>query len=105
MIDLPLPDPDVLARRREIANALARLVPDGVVADETTLTAFDGDALTAYRQIPLVCVLPRNADEVSAGESRFVAGDFDVSHHRRHKIKNAPRSTVTLPSPGVWQET
>ena len=41
-----------------------------------------------------------NADEVSAGESRFVAGDFDVSHHRRHKIKNAPRSTVNLSSPG-----
>ncbi len=28
--------------------------------------AFDGDALTAYRQKPLVTVLPRTADEVSA---------------------------------------
>jgi glycolate oxidase len=91
MIDLPLPDPDVLARRREIANALARLVPDGVVADETTLTAFDGDALTAYRQIPLVCVLPRNADEVSA-VLRYAADE---------KLKIVPRGAGTSLSGGA----
>jgi len=91
MIDLPLPDPDVLARRREIANALARLVPDGVVADETTLTAFDGDALTAYRQIPLVCVLPRNADEVSAV----------LRYATEEKLKIVPRGAGTSLSGGA----
>jgi glycolate oxidase len=59
-------DPDILARRRDIVAALRRIVPDGVVADEAGLAAFDGDALTAYRQKALVCVLPRTKDEVSA---------------------------------------
>jgi glycolate oxidase len=59
-------DPSILARRTDIVAALRRIVPDGVVADEAGLTAFDGDALTAYRQKALVCVLPRTKDEVSA---------------------------------------
>ena len=60
------PDTKILARRGEIVAALKRIVPDGVVADREGLAAYDGDALTAYRQSPLVCVLPRTKDEVSA---------------------------------------
>jgi hypothetical protein len=41
-------------------------VPDGVVSDAAGLAAFDGDALSAYRQTPLVCVLPRDREQVSA---------------------------------------
>ncbi len=41
-------------------------MPDGVVSDSASLAAFDGDALTAYRQKPLVTVLPRDADQVAA---------------------------------------
>ncbi|MGH6871120.1 MAG: FAD-linked oxidase C-terminal domain-containing protein [Rhizomicrobium sp.] len=59
-------DPAILARRASIVAALRRIVPDGVVADEAGLAAYDGDALTAYRQAPLVCVLPRTREEVSA---------------------------------------
>jgi glycolate oxidase len=62
----PEADASVLARRSEIVAALRRIVPDGVVADESGLAAFDGDALTAYRQKALVCVLPRTKDEISA---------------------------------------
>ena len=60
------PDPDILAHAGDIAAALRVLVPDGVVSDAASLAAFDGDALTAYRQTPLVTVLPRNAEEVAA---------------------------------------
>jgi glycolate oxidase len=59
-------DPAILARRTDIVAALRRIVPDGVVADEAGLAAFDGDALTAYRQKALVCVLPRTKDEISS---------------------------------------
>ena len=59
-------DPDILSRRGDIVARLTRLVPGGVVAGESGLAAFDGDALTAYRQKALVCVLPRSKDEVSA---------------------------------------
>jgi glycolate oxidase len=60
------PDKDILSRRADIVAALRRIVPDGVVADDSGLAAFNGDALTAYRRKPLVCVLPKTKDEVSA---------------------------------------
>ncbi len=59
-------DPAILARRAAIVAALRAIVPDGVVADDAGLGAFDGDALTAYRQKALVCVLPRTKEQVSA---------------------------------------
>ncbi len=61
---LSQPDPSILARRKEILRALERVVPGEVIADKASLAAFDGDALTAYRQAPLACVLPRTKDEV-----------------------------------------
>src|SRR3954463_6578778 len=66
MITLPPPDQRTLSRRAEIASAMKRIVPDGVIGDEATLTAFDCDALTAYRQRPLLCVLPQTAEQASA---------------------------------------
>ncbi len=41
-------------------------MPDGVVADPSGLSTFDCDALSTYRQQPLVCVLPANREQVSA---------------------------------------
>ena len=40
-------------------------MPDGVVADKSGLATFDADALSAYHQMPLVCVLPSNRQQVS----------------------------------------
>jgi glycolate oxidase len=65
MLELAQPDPQILARRPEIARAMREIVPDGTIADDETLTAYDGDALTAYHQRPLVCVLPEDTDQVS----------------------------------------
>jgi glycolate oxidase len=65
-LHLASPDQDILSRRAEIVARLRVLVPDGVVADAAGLAAFDGDALTAYRQMPLVCVLPKTKEQVSA---------------------------------------
>ncbi len=66
----------ILARRHAIVAGLLAIVPDGVVSDRSGLTAFDGDALGAYRQAPLVCVLPRTKAQV-AGILKF-AGDNGV---------------------------
>ncbi|PLK26744.1 FAD-linked oxidase C-terminal domain-containing protein [Novosphingobium sp. TH158] len=61
--------PDVcratIARRLEIAAELRRIVPDGVICTETELKAYESDGLTAYRQPPLVVVLPQNTEQVS----------------------------------------
>jgi glycolate oxidase len=66
MLHISPPDPDILNRRDKIVAALKRIVPDGVVSENAGLAAYDGDALTAYRQSPLVCVLPKTKEEVSA---------------------------------------
>src|SRR3954471_16508840 len=62
---LPPTGPKIAARRAEIIERLRAIVPDGVVADESGLATFDADALSAYHQTPLVCVLPSNREQVS----------------------------------------
>jgi glycolate oxidase len=59
-------DSAILDRRADIVASLKRLVTDGVVSEPAGLKAFDSDAMAAYRQSPLVCVLPRTKEEVSA---------------------------------------
>ena len=64
---MPLPDPRVLARRRDIAGKLRAILPENCVITETDgMRPYETDALTAYRQIPMVVVLPRTTAEVSA---------------------------------------
>jgi glycolate oxidase len=66
-IAFPTPDPRILARRGEIIAGLAALVaPDCLVTSEDERRAFETDALTAYRRMPLAVVLPRNTEEVAA---------------------------------------
>ena len=65
-LKLPLPDGAIIARRAEIVAALCRLLPDGVVSEPAGLAAYDGDALSAYRQTPLVCLLPKTKEHVAA---------------------------------------
>ncbi|HWU26879.1 MAG TPA: FAD-linked oxidase C-terminal domain-containing protein [Rhizomicrobium sp.] len=88
---LPEPDSAILARRAEIVAALEQLVPGGVIHEPAGLAAYDGDALPAYRQTPLVCVLPGSKDEVSA-VLRFAAAE---------KIPLVPRGAGTSLSGGA----
>jgi glycolate oxidase len=63
---MPVPDPAILARRDELLARLREAVPGGVIEDEASRRAYDQDALTAYRQLPLVVVLPSNTQQVAA---------------------------------------
>ncbi len=66
-IAFPPPDPAILARRDEIIAGLAALVPDEcLVTSDNERRAYETDALTAYRRVPLAVVLPRSTEEVSA---------------------------------------
>ena len=63
---MPKPDDVVIARRAEITKAMQAIVPgEGVIFDETELRAFECDGLMAYRQLPMIVVLPENAEQVS----------------------------------------
>ena len=64
---MPIPDAAVVSRRAEIAAALRSRLPRAIVIDGAAgLSAFESDGLTAYRQQPLIAVLPADRDEVSA---------------------------------------
>lgn len=63
---MPDPDQTILARRAEIVEALRRLVPgNGVIAERAGMSVYECDGLTAYRQMPLVVVLPETVEQVS----------------------------------------
>ena len=59
LVALPEPDHAIVARRDAIVADLRRLVgAEAVIADEDGRRAYETDALTAYRQMPLAVVLP-----------------------------------------------
>ena len=65
-MQMPEPDRDVIARRAEIIAAMRAIVPgEGVIADDAMLKAFECDGLMAYRQLPLIVVLPETTAQVS----------------------------------------
>jgi len=91
-MDMPKPDQTVIARRSEIVVALRKIVPgDGVIADEEALRPFEADALTAYRQLPLIVVLPETTDQIS----RVLA------YCREAEVKVVPRGAGTSLSGGA----
>src|SRR5271169_5253194 len=64
---MPTPDAAILQRRGEILEALRQIVPgEGVIASEAERRVYESDGLTAYRQLPLVVVLPSRVEEVAA---------------------------------------
>ena len=67
LIKVPDPDRSVMARRTEITAALVALVGrEAVISDEDGRRAFETDALTSYRAMPLAVVLPRSTEAVAA---------------------------------------
>src|SRR5215468_8219600 len=91
-MEMPAPDQGVIARRGEIAAALRRIVPgEGVILSEPERRAYESDGLTAYRQPPLVIVLPSTVAEVSR----------ILRYCKEHGIKVVPRGAGTSLSGGA----
>jgi glycolate oxidase len=65
-MQMPEPDAGVIFRRAEIISRIRDILPgDGVIVDEDELRAYECDGLTAYRQLPLIVVLPETAEQIS----------------------------------------
>src|SRR5271168_982113 len=89
---MPTPDAAVLQRRAEIVEALRQIVPgEGVIVSEPERRAFESDGLTAYRQLPLVVVLPSRVEEVAAV----------LRYCKKMGIKVVPRGAGTSLSGGA----
>lgn len=66
-IAFPEPDQSILARRSEILAGLAKIVSaECLITEEDERRAFETDALTSYRRLPLAVVLPRTTEQVAA---------------------------------------
>ncbi len=66
-MDMPTPNPEVLAKKARIVARLKEVLPaDAVISDEVEVRAYECDALTAYRCPPLAAVLPASTEEVAA---------------------------------------
>jgi glycolate oxidase len=56
----------VLGRRGAIVRALSAIVSgEGVIAGEREMRPYESDGLTAYRQLPMVVVLPETTEQVA----------------------------------------
>ncbi len=65
-IAMPKPDAPIIARRAEIATVLRSIVPaESVIDDADGLRVYESDGLTAYRQPPMLVVLPETTAQVS----------------------------------------
>jgi glycolate oxidase len=89
---LPKPDSAIISRRNTIVDDLRRLVgADAVIGDEVGRRAYETDALTAYRRLPLAVVLPSSTE----GVSRV------LRYCHEHGIKVVPRGAGTSLSGGA----
>jgi glycolate oxidase len=89
---MPEADSAVLARRSAIVAALRAIVPgEGVIDAADEMRVYESDGLTAYRQPPMVVVLPETTEQVAA-VLRYCHGQ---------RIKVVPRGAGTSLSGGA----
>ncbi|HXW28076.1 MAG TPA: FAD-linked oxidase C-terminal domain-containing protein [Xanthobacteraceae bacterium] len=89
---MPPADAVVMGRRTEIVAALREIVPgEGVIAAETGRRAYESDGLTAYRQLPMIVVLPSTTEQVSQV----------LRYCQAHGVKVVPRGAGTSLSGGA----
>lgn len=91
-IKMPLPDQAVLDRRSAIVAALRAIVPgEGVIDSAAEMLPYESDGLTAYRQPPMVVVLPDTTEQVSQV----------LRYCHQNNIKVVPRGAGTSLSGGA----
>mgnify|MGYP000112017843 CR=1 FL=1 len=89
---MPEADADVLGRRQDIVRALRQICPgEGVIDGAEEMRAYESDGLTAYRQLPMVVVLPETVRQVSAV----------LAYCHENAIKVVPRGAGTSLSGGA----
>src|SRR6476619_528609 len=91
-IMMPASDQAVLDRRDAIVAALRAIVPgEGVIDSAAEMLPYESDGLMAYRQPPMVVVLPDTTEQVSQV----------LKYCFEHGIKVVPRGAGTSLSGGA----
>ena len=91
-MQMPEPDAAIIARKCDIVAKLKTILPaTSIVDSQEGRRAYDADGLSAYRQLPLVVVLPETVEQVAA-IMRYCHGEG---------IKIVPRGSGTSLSGGA----
>ncbi|WP_142847202.1 FAD-linked oxidase C-terminal domain-containing protein [Telmatospirillum sp. J64-1] len=90
---MPEPDAAVIGRRPSIVEALRAICPEpgAVITDEKELRVYECDALMAYRQLPMIVVLPSTTEQVSR----------ILRYCHENEVKVVPRGSGTSLSGGA----
>ena len=84
---MPEPDSATIALRDEIVATMHGIVPaGGVIFEEDELRAYDCDGLMAYKQLPLIVVLPETTEQVAK----------IMKYCHENDVKIVPRGSGTL---------
>ena len=76
-MDMPKPNPTILARKSQLLDRLASFLPrEALIHDPSETRAYECDGLTAYKCPPLAVVLPASTAEVS--ETLRICNDMGV---------------------------
>ncbi len=91
-LSMPKADAATIAKRAQIVDALRAIVPAASVIDHpVAMKPYESDALSAFRQVPLVVVLPETVKHVSA----------ILRYAHEHGVKVVPRGAGTSLSGGA----
>ena len=89
---MPKPDKATLLKRNEIITAMKSIIPEeSVITDDEELLAYDCDGLNAYKQIPMIVVLPETTSQVSQ----------ILKYCHKNNVKIVPRGAGTGLSGGA----
>ena len=94
MSELTLPQLNkfTISNRLKIINKLKKIInPENVLSENEEMKPYETDALSAYKQMPLVVILPENTEEVSA----------ILKYCNKENIKVIPRGAGTGLSGGA----
>ena len=85
-LQMPKVQQSILSKRDKIIGDMAKILKkDNILAHEDEIRPYETDALTAYRQTPLLVVLPETVNEVSK----------ILRYCNDNKIKIVPRGAGT----------
>ena len=89
---MPKIDRKLIAKKTEIIAGLKKIIrTENILDHEDEIRPFETDALSAYKQKPLVVVFPENTNEVSKV----------LAYCNQHRIKVVPRGSGTGLSGGA----
>ena len=89
---MPKIDRKLISRKMDVAKDLKKIIrAENVLDHQDEIRPFETDALSAYKQKPLIVVFPENTDEVSK----------ILSYCNKHRIKVVPRGAGTGLSGGA----